>query len=160
MNRALRGLLACALGAGILVGPAAVQGSAKNCGAQLAPQASGETLYLDIAADKYRYRRGQVVYVTARVSRTPFDSGLPIVPVWDAGVLVHLDVQDDFLYGAGTTDVRGGVTIPIRIKRGTPAGVADASGSASVRVGDVHCLVVVEETGGVSINSFLRILDK
>ncbi len=159
MNRTLRGLLACALGMGLLVGPAGVQASARDCGARLAPQETGETLYLDIAADKYRYRRGQIVYVTARVSRTPFDSGLPIVPVRDAGVLVHLDIKDDFLYGAGTTDVHGTVSIPIRIKRGTPAGVADASGSASIRVGGAHCLIV-DETGDISISRFLRILDK
>lgn len=153
-NRALRALLACALGVGLLAGPAAVTASARDCAAA---QETGETLYLDLDKDRQRYRLGEIVYVTARVSRTSFDSGLPMVPVRDAGVFVYLNVGDDFLYGAGTTDVRGAISIPIRIKRRFSPGVVDASGFAHLPANDGHCLVV-EETGDVRIPSFLRVL--
>jgi hypothetical protein len=153
--RALRGLVAVALGVGLLAGPGAATASAADCGA--AGQEAGETLYLDLDTDRHRYRLGELVYVTARVSRTSFDSGLPVVPVRDAGVFVYLSVGDNYLYGAGTTDVRGAVSIPIKIKRKFSPGMADATGFAHLQTEDGHCLIV-EETGDLSVPSFLRIL--
>lgn len=154
-NRALRGLVALALGVGLLTGPAAVTASARDCAGL--SQETGDTLYLDLDKGRHRYRLGQIVYVTARVSRTSFDSGLPMVPVRDAGVFVYLNVGDDYLYGAGTTDVRGAVSIPIRIKRKFSTGMADATGFAHLPAHEGHCLAV-SETGDVAIPSFLRIL--
>ena len=155
-NRALRGLVAFALGIGLLSGPAAVTASARDC---MASQEVGDTLYLDLDTGRHRYRLGEIVYVTARVSRTSFDSGVPMVPVRDAGVFVYLNVGDDYLYGAGTTDVRGAISIPIRIKKKFSTGRADATGFASLPAHEGHCLAV-SETGDVAIPSFLRILGK
>lgn len=153
--RALRALVAFALGLGLLAGPAAVTASATNCG--VAGQEVEDTLYLDLDTGRHRYRLGEIVYVTARVSRTSFDSGLPMVPVRDAGVFVYLSVGDNYLYGAGTTDVRGAISIPIRIKKRFSPGVADASGFAHLPAHEGHC-IAVSETGDVAIPSFLRIL--
>ncbi|MDQ3956484.1 MAG: hypothetical protein M3285_13150 [Actinomycetota bacterium] len=153
-NRALRGLVAFALGVGLLTGPAAVTASAKECAAS---QEIGETLYLDLDTGRHRYRLGEIVYVTARVSRTSFDSGLPMVPVRDAGIFVYLNVGDNYLYGAGTTDVRGAVSIPIRIRRKFSPGMADATGFAHLPAHEGHC-IAVSESGDVAIPSFLRIL--
>ena len=154
MNRALRGLLACALGAGLLAGPAAAPASASGC---VKTQEMDETLYLDLHTPRQRYHVGDVVHMTARVSRTRFDGGLPYVPVRDAEVYVYINVGNHYLFGSGVTDVRGAVSMPIRIKRTFSPGSADVLGTTHISTADGHC-VVVEEKGDITLPGFLRVL--
>ncbi len=151
---ALRGLLALTLGIGLLAGPVVPSAAAKSC---IDQEERSETLYLDLRTDRHRYRIGDVAYVTARVSRTPFDSDLPRVPVEDVEIYVYLKVGRDYLFTWGETDVRGAVSMPVQIKRGVSPGPADANAWAHKTLRDHHCLIV-EERGDIQIPRFLRIL--
>ncbi|MDQ3985137.1 MAG: hypothetical protein M3280_01375 [Actinomycetota bacterium] len=153
--RQIRLLTAVGLVAGLLGGPLAVPSSAT-------PSCTNDeyvsSLYIELKPLRKAYRPGETAAITARVSRTSFDSGAPYTPAAGVDIMVMLDTKERLLYDGDVTGKSGTAELRIRLPKSTSPGPAHASAYAWRTVNDdVHCFAVSEE-GHVNIRRFLKIL--